>query len=270
MKLQFVDRFKTALIGVTLVSVVSSSTFVATGGLDSLNKMRQQDAGSREQALIVENSINSDYNSDSEYVPKYDFDKLREINPNIIGVIEGDIFENGYYPVVDSNSFDDVNYNLEHSVDGSYNSLGTITADPNSLDGMKGNVIRLWGHHFSGYENSGKMFSAIVNYDNQDYFNNHKTLKYYTEYGEYELEIFACVNDNPENQIVGNVDDYESNMNDVISRSMIETGVTPNDRTMILTTCTRLGSDNDPYNRISLYTKVNPIYEKTMNNSRSL
>jgi hypothetical protein len=73
-----------------------------------------------------------------------------------------------------------------------------------------------------------------------------------------------------ENQIVGNVDDYESNMNDVISRSMIETGVTPNDRTMILTTCTRLGSDNDPYNRISLYTKVNPIYEKTMNNSRSL
>lgn len=281
MALQRRNRFKTAFLTLSFAAIVAGGTFWFSGGFDSLKEVLSQNQGVQEQTQLVESAVNENYNENvssdyyqtdslEEYVPKYDFEQLRQINPNIVGVIEGDIFEGGYYPVVSSESFDELNDNLYKSIDGSYNTIGTLTVDPNSLDNMQGNVTRIWGHHFGHEEDTGKMFSSLVNYDNQDFYNNHKKLKYYTEFGEYELDIFACTKDNPMNQPVGNVDNFEENMNDVISRSMIHTDVTPGDRVMTLTTCTREGSINDPENRISVYASVNPVYEKRIQTGKTL
>ena len=276
--------FKQAILTISFAAVVGSGTFWFTGGFDNLNKVNVQNEGMKEQIELVQSAINEEYvqnqsnessinnqvSSVEEYIPKYDFDKLREINPNIIGVIEGDIFEGGYYPVVSSDSFDELNSNLYRSVDGSENSIGTITVDPNSNGNMQGNVVRLWGHHFANEEDNGKMFSSLVNYDSQEFYNGHKTLKYYTEFGEYELEIFACTKDNPLEQEVGYVNDLEANMNEVMARSMISSDVKPGERVMILTTCPKEGSINSGDNRISVYSSVHPVYEKTMNNSKTM
>ena len=277
MSLQRKRRFKQVILTLSFAAVVGTGAFWFTGGFDNLNRFTSQNEGMREQTELVQSAINEDYvendnqtSSNEEYIPKYDFDKLREINPNIIGVIEGDIFEGGYYPVVSSEDFDELNSNLYHSIDGSENSIGTITVDPNSNGNMQGNVIRLWGHHFAGEESNGKMFSELVNYDSEDFLNEHKTLKYYTEYGEYELEVFACTKDNPLDQEVGYVEDLEANMRDVKSRSMISSDVNPEERVMILTTCPREGSVNSGDNRISVYASVHPVHEKTINNSKTM
>lgn len=299
MKLQKENKFKKILFPLIAGLVSTSIIFTMLGGVSDLEKKVDQNEGRKIQTELIEECINNEYNDysnntetsnsienanntktnnnsnleeNNDYIPKYNFDKLHEINPKIIGVLEGDIFEGGYYPVVSSDDFDEVDNNLVHNIDGSYNTIGTITADPNNIDNMEGNVSRIWGHHFAGEEESGTMFSSIVNYDDQEFYENHKNIKYYTENGEYELNVFASIKDDPRNQIIGQTDNLFNNMNEIKKESMISTNINigENDRVMILTTCTRDGSRNDPFNRVSLYTKVNPIYEKKINNSKKL
>ena len=266
MKLQKENKIKKLVFTLIAGTITFSTIFTLLGGVEDVKKIINQNEGMKQQTELIKNAFNDEYNQNQNQnyeTPKYDFDKLREINPKISGIIEGDIFEGGYYPVVSSESFEEVNDNLVHSIDGSYNTIGTITEDPYNISNMQGNITRIWGHHFAGEENSGKMFSSLVNYDNQSFYNEHKTLKYYTDSGEYDLEIFACTKDDPLNQKIGIDDDLTDDIIDIKSRSFIESDVTPENRMIILTTCTREGSANDPDNRISVYAKVNPVYELT-------
>lgn len=273
MRLQRENKFKKGVFSLIAGAATFGVVFTLLGGTSDLQKLLNQKEGMKEQTELVESAVNKEYISNenseeiTEYIPKYDFDSLREINPKITGIIEGDIFEGGYYPVVSSDSFEEVNDNLVHSIDGSYNTIGTITEDPYNVDNMQGNITRIWGHHFAGEEENGKMFSSLVNYDNQDFYNEHKSLKYYTDSGEYDLEIFACTKDNPLDQNIGVDDDLTDDIDDIKSRSYITSDITPDDRMMILTTCTRDGSAGDPYNRISVYAKINPVYE--LNNTKT-
>ena len=114
------------------------------------------------------------------------------------------------------------------------------------------------------------MFSSLVNYDSDEYYQNHKTLKYYTENGEYILNIYACTKDNPiESEML-----YETNAQEYIdnnkNNSLINTELTPDitDRQIVLTTCTRLGSQNEPDLRISVHTIVTPVWEKSYNKAK--
>ncbi len=273
MKLQRENKFKKGVFTLIAGAATFGVIFTLLGGTGDIQKILAQNEGMREQTEIVKTAINEEYiqnqNSveETEYIQKYDFDKLREINPKISGIIEGDIFEGGYYPVVSSDSFEEVNDNLVHSIDGSYNTIGTITEDPYNVDNMQGNITRIWGHHFAGEEGTGKMFSSLVNYDSQDFYNEHKTLKYYTDSGEYDLEIFACTKDDTSHQNIGVDDDLTDDIEYIKSNSFISSDITPDDRMMILTTCTREGSAANPYNRISVYAKVNPVYE--LNHSKA-
>lgn len=269
MKLQRENKVKKLVFSLLAGATTFSVIFALLGGVEDVKKIADQNEGMQKQNELIENALNEEYTQNNEInIPKYDFDKLRKINPKISGIIEGDIFEGGYYPIVSSESFEEVNDNLVHSIDGSYNTIGTITEDPYNISNMQGNITRIWGHHFAGEEKSGKMFSSLVNYDNQDFYNKHKYLKYYTDSGEYNLEIFACTKDNPFNQSIGIDSNLTDDIVDIKSRSFIESDIIPDDRIIILTTCTKEGSENDPENRISVYAKVNPVYE--LNNSKTL
>ena len=237
-----------------------------------LNK-RNSDA---KQSTTIEQTINEEYynkeekknnKTNIEHVNKYNFEELRKINPDIIGVIEGDCFEGGYYPVVSSENYDDLNNKLFQNLNGEDSTAGLIIADPNNDENLNG-IYRIWGHHFKGEEDSGLMFSSLVNYDSIDYYQNHQQLKYYTENGEYILEVYACTKDNPLEEEKNTIDAYIDNIK---NNSLINTDITPSpeDRQIVLTTCTRAGSKNEPDLRISVHTKVTPVWEKQIEKGKS-
>lgn len=236
-----------------------------------LNK-RNNDA--KTQSTTIEQTINEEYyseekanNSEIKHTNKYDFKELKKINPDIIGVIEGDCFEGGYYPVVSSKNYDDLNEKLYHNLEGDYSNSGLIIADPNNDENLNG-IYRIWGHHFKGEEDNGLMFSSLVNYDSNDYYESHKQLKYYTENGEYILEVYACTKDNPLEEEKETMKSYIDNIK---NNSLINTELTPKetDRQIVLTTCTRAGSKNEPDLRISVHTKVTPVWEKQIEKEKT-
>ena len=85
------------------------------------------------------------YKKDLEFkekIAEYDFDKLKEINTDIVGFIEVDN-TNISYPVVNSS---DNSYDLNHSYTKEKNNIGSIFLDyRNDLDNLSKNNI-IYGH----------------------------------------------------------------------------------------------------------------------------
>ena len=211
-----------------------------------------------------ENNMQTNITEINEETNKYDFQKLRETNPNIVAVIEGSCFDGGYYPIVSTNSSEEGDYYLNHSVDNAKSSLGTLFFDYNNT--LNDQVVRIWGHNF--HNNGSQMFTKLADicqdqslYDKtlgQDH-----SLKLYTETGEYDLDVAACVVNDPRTQSVGNYGDQNQFLNDMqkienSSKIQTNTQIETNDQVIILTTCTDLGSAKDPNNRVSVYCKATP------------
>lgn len=106
-----------------------------------------------------------------------DFDKLKKINPDIIAWIR--IPDTPIdYPVVMAQGNND--YYLNHDVKGNYSQYGSIFTDyrlygsPFTLT----NCI-IYGHNMGRWTNV--MFSSLMNYEKQSYYNKHKDVYIYTE-----------------------------------------------------------------------------------------
>ena len=297
MKLQKENKFKEMI-----VSNIHKGLIIAGIGVLGFSffptafKLLDIHFSNNKQNEVVATAINPDYNPNSgaiydntqnnltdsetaipvEENSKYDFEKLRETNPNIIAVIEGSCFEGGYYPVVSTNSNEDMTYYTKHSIDNQYSTTGTLFMDcTNNKDDQ---VTRIWGHNF---HNDGKnMFTGLANTcQNQATFDstlrNDNSLKLYTEDGEYDLDVAACIVNDPRTQGLGNYGDQNAFLNDMtnIQKSSViqtDTKIEANDEILILSTCTNLGSANDPYNRISVYCKKTPTKIYQMNQGKTL
>ena len=99
-----------------------------------------------------------------EKIAEYDFDKLKEINTDIVGFIEVDN-TNISYPVVKSS---DNSYYLNHSYKKEKNNIGSIFLDyRNDLDNLSKNNI-IYGH--GRLDNT--MFGSLNNLLNKDLLNN--------------------------------------------------------------------------------------------------
>ena len=289
MKLQKENKFKQIII-----STLSKASLIAGIGvlglvfLPNAIDVIQTKLDSNKQTDIVTEAINPEYkqtnqniNLDENYViteetSKYDFQKLKETNTNITAIIEGSCFDGGYYPIVQTSNNDEMNYYLTHSVDNKQSSLGTIFTDYNC--NINSQVQRIWGHNFNNGANT--MFTKLANIcQNQQSFDEtigqDNSLKLYTENGEYNLDVFACVINNPTTQSIGTYNDQNQFLNDMenaINNSVIQTDtqINENDQVLILTTCTNLGSSKDPNNRISVYCKKTPTLIKEMNQGKTL
>lgn len=266
------------------ILVIASLIPIGAGGY-SIYRIINRNNDAITQTTAIENTINNEYEEttnqifeeteeiEEEHISKYNFEELRKINPNIIGIIEGDCFANGFYPVVSSTSYDDLNQKLYEDLEGNYSTAGLIIADPNNDENLDG-IIRIWGHHFADEEDTGLMFSSIVNYDSEEYTKQHPTLKFYTENGEYTLEVFASTKENPMNEPLGKQteEEFSQNINDIKSKSMIQTNIEPKAENgiIILTTCPREGSAIAGDNRISVYLAKTPVWEKKQVHSKSI
>lgn len=131
---------------------------------------------------VNEQSTNEE--EQSEIPVQIDFDKLKEVNGDIIGWIynEGTVID---YPVVQGS---DNQYYLHHLINGTYNSSGTPFLDKNMSKDFsdKNNII--YAHHMK----NGSMFSSITKYKDINYYNEHKYMYLMTPTDNYRLEVFSA------------------------------------------------------------------------------
>lgn len=288
MKLQKENKFKQMIItSLSKAAIVAGISILGFTFFPNFMNMINTKVSSQKQTEIVKNAINPNYqeinenvNLDENYVTvnqnKYDFQKLRQTNQNIKAIIEGTCFEGGYYPIVETKNQDEMNYYLYHSVDNQESSLGAIFTDYNTNENSQ--IQRIWGHNF--HNGDSTMFTKLANIcQNQEAYDStigsDNSLKLYTENDEYDLDVVACIINNPLTQHIGTYDDQNEfliDMNNVINSSLIKTNVeiNPNDEIIILTTCTNLGSSNDPNNRISVYCKKNKVLTKEITQNKTL
>lgn len=112
-----------------------------------------------------------------------DFDTLQKTNSDIVGwlYIPGTVVD---YPVVKTG--DNEKY-LDTLFSGEKNKAGAIFMDYRNKPGFTDDNTILYGHNMK----NKSMFHVLVEYSNQDFYNDHKNIYYYTLDGAYELRIFS-------------------------------------------------------------------------------
>ena len=138
-----------------------------------------------EEVIIEENS---------EEISVVDWQKLENINKDIIGWIKIDN-TNIDYPILKDD--DSLKY-LNRSYDGKYNKNGSIFTLNNNP--FQDNVTIIYGHNMK----SGIMFSELSKYMKKDFLYKHKYFTIYTKDHTYQATIFSCYS-------IG-IDDEEKNI----------------------------------------------------------
>lgn len=181
---------------------------------------------------------------------KIDFEKLKNINADIVGWIKvnGTKVE---YPIVQSK---DNNYYLTHSLDKTYNSAGWIFIDyKNNLDTTDKNIV-IYGHN----RRDGTMFGSLKNILEEEWYNNkeNRYIVFETAKGTEIYEVFSVYQIEVEDYYIktnfSNNEEFEEFINTVKSRSIknFENEVTNNDNILTLSTC----ANNNKY-RVVLHAK---------------
>ena len=159
------------LIGIMLIS----SYFIY--------KNMQEDKEQEEIFEELENIVTTN-ETQEEKEQKEDNINLKElykINNDLVGWLKIEN-TNMNYPVMQTKDRPD--YYLRKNIYKKYSVFGTPYIDEN-CDMENGNNLIIYGHHING----NKMFGELENYKNEEYYNKHKFIKFYTlnEKAEYEI-----------------------------------------------------------------------------------
>ena len=246
--------------GATMINILSKNAGLeANQNIVSVATVKDKEATQTNEINITE-----------EYTPKYDIATLRAEYPNAWGILEK---PNGTaLPIATTNSREEENYYLKHTLDGTESTSGTIFIDHQNDKNMENQVTRLWGHNLLG-EN---MFGDLTEYQNQgqSFYDQNKTYTLYTENGVYKLDVFAALEEDASTQefdyTTGEefLQDMSNNQN--ASNFTSDVSLSPDDQVVILECCPDRGSAFSGNNRFSVYTKVTPVYEYNLNSSKTL
>ena len=246
--------------GATMINIFSKNAGLeANQNIVSVATVKDKEATQTNEINITE-----------EYTPKYDIATLRAEYPNAWGILEK---PNGTaLPIATTNSREEENYYLKHTLDGTESTSGTIFLDHQNDKNMENQVTRLWGHNLLG-EN---MFGDLTEYQNQgqSFYDQNKTYTLYTENGVYKLDVFAALEEDASTQefdyTTGEefLQDMSNNQN--ASNFTSDVSLSPDDQVVILECCPDRGSAFSGNNRFSVYTKVTPVYEYNLNSSKTL
>ena len=156
------------LIGIMLIS----SYFIY--------KNMQEDKEQEEIFEELENIVTTNEEKEQQK-DNVNLNKLYKINNDIVGWLKIEN-TNINYPVMQTKDRPD--YYLRKNFYKEYSVFGTPYIDEN-CDIENGNNLIIYGHHING----NKMFGELENYKNEEYYNKHKFIKFYTlnEKAEYEI-----------------------------------------------------------------------------------
>jgi sortase B len=164
------------------------------------------------------------------------WDALRTINPDIVGwiMIPGTRVN---YPIVQAADND---FYLTHLFDKTYSDAGAIFLDSEGETSITGENNIIYGHNLI----DGSMFAGLKNYQDQSYFDEHRTVLLATPEQNYRLKIDAVLVCDADDKIrrFGFTDqaDYESYVEMLLSYAVLselKPGEVP-DKLYCLATCT--------------------------------
>lgn len=167
--------------------------------------------------------------------PTVDFTALAEINPDIVAwiyIVGTEI----NYPVVQGT---DNQYYLKHLFNGEWNGSGCIFLDSRNTSDFSDLHSIIYGHHM----NDGTMFSNLVEYKNQAFYDEHPSILLITPEKKIKINIFSGYVTNVEDD-AWNID-FDSNtafekwINLSKERSYFDSKINPSssDKIITLSTC---------------------------------
>ena len=176
------------------------------------------------------------------------WDKLKQINSEVVGwvTIDGTNID---YPVLQHpGDNDDGQFYLHRDIYRNYSGYGSIFLDYRSNKAVKSKNLILHGHHM----NDGSMFQNLMGYGkytaDMSFYNDHPTIEFDTPDGDAVYKIISVFKTSTLdahgdffNYLVGSFESDAEFMNYVYlvrARSLINTGVTCNEKDQLLTLST--------------------------------
>ncbi len=185
---------------------------------------------------VIENSNGKEQTHNSL---KVDFEKLIEVNPDVVAWIQFDTPEEINYPVVQGP--DNAKY-LRTTIEGKSNTAGTIFMDANNQKDFSDKNTFIYGHDMK----NGSMFGKLSEYKDKEFYDQNPYFYIYTPDGnEIQYKIFAIctVEDFSSSYTYYYEDDeqYLSYLNHIRGIADYDTGVAPTADSQIvsLSTCVR-------------------------------
>lgn len=164
---------------------------------------------------------------------------LAAVNPDICGWINIPGTKNINYPILQG---EDNEYYLDHEYTGGWLAAGSIFVDCTCDRDFNGNYNTvIYGHNMQ----NGMMFSELINYLDEKFFNEHEYVYVYTVYGVYTYRVYAVFKANYQYRYFETSFEkrsdfvdfaYEMKANSLYEREGIE--FDENSRVITLSTCT--------------------------------
>ena len=178
---------------------------------------------------IIENNEESE--DDENNVPfTVDFEKLKQENNDIVGWIYSENTPINY-PIVQSK---DNNYYLRRLVTGEYNTAGSLFMDYRNNPNIEDSNTIIYGHNMK----NATMFGTLQKYRNQEYYDNHKIMYYFTPEKNYIVRLFAGFTESVESSLyqLGNIN--QNNIEQLYRKSNFKSDVTVAEENKFLTLST--------------------------------
>ena len=132
---------------------------------------------------IIDVAVKSEIKEEKEEQQEINMQELYNVNDDIVGWLKIDN-TNINYPVMQTK--DKPNYYLRKNFYKEYSQWGTpFLAE--SCDIQSSDNLIIYGHHI----NNSKMFGELEHYKKEEYYKNHKYIKFYTMNEKKEYEIIA-------------------------------------------------------------------------------
>lgn len=176
--------FKTVFLIICLLIFIFSAYKIYNYIMEEKANKELNDKLVEKSISIVNNNFNSENAEDKDKLPiDVDFLTLKKECDDIVGWIYiPDTPIN--YPVVQS---ENNQYYVRRLIDGSYNYAGTIFMDFRNDSDLNDKNTVIYGHNLK----NDKMFGTLEKYKEQEYYNNHKIMYYFTSGKKYKVELFA-------------------------------------------------------------------------------
>lgn len=167
------------IILVIAIVVFAVSAYKLYGIFSEYNK------GDKEYQKIQDLVINTDKKDDTkEETFSVDFEKLLEMNSDVVGWIRFDEPSEINYPVVQGR--DNEEY-LKRTFEANTNKLGTLFVDVNNPGDFSGRNTFIYGHNMK----NGSMFAQLLKYKDDSFYKEHPYFYIYTPDGKVRTyEIF--------------------------------------------------------------------------------
>lgn len=196
-----------------------------------------------ETTSVIDNDGNEHTNISAS--AQINFDELKAINSRVVGWIE--VPTAGIsYPVVQG---DDNDYYLSHAFNNEFSWSGAIFLNCANLPDLSDPRIIIYGHHMQ----DGSMFSGLLEYDEEKFFESHKDENYFYIYTEDSVKVYqifsVCDVTYEEDPLIFQIGESETYMTDLLdnikSVELYDTGISADisDQIVSLYTCQNGGDD---------------------------